>query len=156
MKNILLPFLTAAAMSFGVPAFAGDNCDGDKKAKHFEHSGKHFDRDHKNPLKHMSKTLELTEQQETQIKALFDEAHAERKANKPEKTANLAQLDPNAADYSTQVAALAEQRAEQAKQGVLARAELQQKINAILTPEQQHKMLEMKAKRKDRRAELDS
>lgn len=156
MKNILLPFLTAAAFSFGVPAFAGDNCDGDKKAKHFEHGGKHFSRDHKNPLKHMSKKLDLTEQQETQIKALFDEQRAERKANKPEKAANLAQLDPNAADYSTQVAALANQRAEQAKQGVLARAELQQKINAILTPEQQQKMLEMKAKRKDLRAELDS
>ncbi len=152
MKSILLPFLTAAAMSFGIPAFAGDDCTGDKRAKHFDHEGK---RAHKNPLKQMSKQLDLTEQQETQIKALFEAERAERKENKMDKNEGFATLDPNAADYNAQVAALAEKRAEQAKQAVLARADMQQKINAILTPEQQQKMLEIKSAHKERHADVD-
>jgi Spy/CpxP family protein refolding chaperone len=159
MKNIMLPFLTAAAISFGMPAFAVQEITKDESARQCDH--KHGDKHHegmpnaKRMLKHMSKALDLTAQQETDIKAVFEEERTKHKANMKGEHKNIMQLDPSASDYNAQVAAIAEERAAQAKAGVLERAAVQQKIHAILTPTQQQKMAELKAKRKDHRSDMD-
>ncbi len=92
-----------------------------------------------NPERHllmMEKMLDLTEEQKVQIQALHEEKMAARAEPKPRFAKEIAELDASAADYEAQVEALADDAAAHAKQRVLERAEMRQRMVEILTPEQ--------------------
>ncbi|WP_028876548.1 Spy/CpxP family protein refolding chaperone [Teredinibacter turnerae] len=97
-------------------------------------------------LEMMEYALDLTTEQKAQIQALRDEHAAARGERGLGNPAALSQLDPSAADYQTQLDALAAQAADSARQRVYFHAEMQAKMREILTPEQLEKWQDMKSR----------
>lgn len=107
----------------------------------------------------MAKVLELSEIQKNEINVLHEEMQDQRAVHRAEmldeenslKINSVRALDPGTADYSDQVAALAEKKAEFAKQRVVRRAEHQTKIYAILDDAQREEWRSFQAELGEKR-----
>lgn len=153
MKQTTAAFLATTALSFGMAglstqAMAKPYMDGHDKAHQCEDRKAKKTNKH---LKRMTKHLDLTEQQVTAIKAIYEEDRAERTSTQsPNKRDGLMALDPSASDYQEQVEAIASERANAVKAHILRRAQTMAKIHELLTPEQQALASERKARRLER------
>lgn len=155
MKKLLITLLATSALGAGTYTYAQNSSAttdatttsmDERSQKHSPH--KHKAKHGKKHLKRMAKALDLSYDQIEAIKALHEQARAER----PERSQGLsiAQLNPYAADYSESVANIAAQKATAVENAILKRAELHAQVFAILTPEQQEKALQLAAERKSR------
>lgn len=103
----------------------------------------------------MAHQLDLDEAQQASLKALFAD-HAEQR---PERThrpqAMLAGLDPNAPDYQQQVKQAITEMQQQLAERVQSRADFKASLYAILNPEQEQKLAELRDQRRDRHGHRD-
>lgn len=132
MVSVLAASLVAGSSAL---AYAGqkDNCSAaDRADKRVERMARHLD---------------LDEAQTASVKALFAD-HADKRQQQPRKAMKgLAQLDPNAADYNEQVQARITEMQQQLAERVEQRANFKAELYAILTPEQEEKMAEMRERK---------
>ena len=163
MKKLLITLLATSTLATstlaaGTYAYAHNNnnttTDEATTTSMDKHSQKHSPREHKakhakKHLKRMAKALDLSYDQIEAIKALHEQARAER----PERSQGLSinQLNPFAADYSESIANIAAQKAAAVESAILKRAELHAQVFAILTPEQQEQALQLAAERSKRK-----
>ncbi|CAA0107782.1 Uncharacterised protein [BD1-7 clade bacterium] len=88
--------------------------------------------------------LQLTSEQRDEIKTIVKKAKTEGRAQREaHRQVSIAKLDPTAADYQTQVEAIADAKAAMVKQRILKQAQVRADIYQILTPEQREKMLKL-------------
>ena len=161
MRNVILVSLLASTLGLGAAAaHAGDNDSGKRGHGYSKHEGgKHSAKKGnrrgggKMMMKRIAKKLNLTEEQQAQIKTLRTaqkESHSTiREAQKALRT-EIKALDTTSADYDTQVAALADKKADLERQTFIQRSEARQQFAAVLTDEQRATMKELKDNRKDR------
>ena len=175
MKTRIGIALTALALASGVVYAANSsgiaNCDRDgfmsKGGKHGSMQGQMYGREQgkgmhnaeqmqEHRLDAMEQRLGLTETQRQQVGALMErnpqqmsEKHAQMQAFRSQ----VHSLDPAAADYQDQVAALAKQKTEQMSQQIMERARLHAEIYALLTPEQQQAFRQMEPRGGDRQGQ---
>jgi protein CpxP len=126
MNKKLIIGMTAAAISLGGLGTAW---------AHFREDGGRGGR----MLDHMAEELDLTAEQKAQIAETMKSRHAARKEGREDRREffqKLTGLKPDAPDYQQQLDDLVRQAEQRARDMVLERAEQQQKIYAILTPEQ--------------------
>lgn len=160
MKKTTAAIIATTALSFGLVGLShnvmakqgdpteGRQCGGD--------GDKHSLKKEQKRLKRMTQKLDLTEQQVADIKAIYNAEHEQRQEHAQvrkadRKGASIRALDPSADDYQEQVVAIASQRGDAAEQRVLKHAEIMAKVHAVLTPEQQAKAAEHKARRHQER-----
>lgn len=98
-------------------------------------------------VERMTKHLELNEAQTASVKALFADQAAQRPEQPRKGMKGLAQLDPNAADYNEQVQARIADMQQQLAERVERRANFKAELYAILTPEQEEKLAEMRERK---------
>ena len=101
----------------------------------------------------MTEKLALTEQQQIDIKALFEKQKIASDAGKDSRRAlheALRNLDVNAADYDQQLTAIKEQAGLKAQGKIDNMMAMKRGMAAILTPEQLEKMQQMKMKKSEK------
>lgn len=174
MKKALLMTLLAGTLGLGTAAQAqdGERCDHDgqgyskqENGKHHgkrggRHGGKHGERHYNSERKmaRIAKKLNLTEDQQAQIKSLRSAQDTERQALREEMKAlrtKMRELDTTNADYAGQVVILADQQANLQRKKFIQRSEARQQFEAVLTEAQRTTLKEMKAKRKNRHGKHD-
>ncbi len=99
-----------------------------------------------NMVEHLAKALDLTEAQQTQVKAIIDAARAAdepRHAKRDELHKQLEAATANGQFDETQVRAIASQQAQLMADTIVEHERTKSKIFAILTPEQRTKAEEM-------------
>ena len=97
-------------------------------------------------IEHLTKALNLTAEQQTQIKALMESAHAAeepRHEKLKELRTQLESITANGQFDETQVRAIANQQAQLIAETMVEHERMKSKVFAILTPEQRTKMLEL-------------
>ena len=105
-------------------------------------------------LEHMTSTLGLDQTQQTAVMEVLTKQAELRPAHKQgHQRMALAALDPNAPDYQQQVQALIGKMQEDLGQRGQTRADQKAELYAILTPEQEQKLADMRDKRKHHRHE---
>ncbi|MCV6590660.1 MAG: Spy/CpxP family protein refolding chaperone [Marinobacterium sp.] len=95
----------------------------------------------------MQNKLDLTDEQVAQIDEITDaqyKAMRDFKRSKRDQQQAMLQLDPANANFDAEVARLAAQAGERTEAMLKLRAETRAKLAAVLTPEQQEKMKELK------------
>jgi len=103
-------------------------------------------------LEHMTSALNLDQTQQAAVKELLTQRAEQRSAHKPgNRYSGLTALDPNAPDYQQQVQALIKEMQQNMAQRMQAHADHKAALYAILTPEQEQKLTEMRSERKHRR-----
>lgn len=116
-------------------------CDG----KRDHHRGGFFDVDR------LERVIDLTDAQKSELEGIAEQAKAERKASfKERKGQHMMSLDPSAADYQTQVQALADANAERAREKTLKMADYRAQVYAVLTPEQRNTLEQKMEKRREK------
>ncbi|WP_286240914.1 Spy/CpxP family protein refolding chaperone [Neptuniibacter halophilus] len=104
-------------------------------------------------LDRMSERLNLSEEQEAQLRSHMaggkDQMKAQRESRR-EIQRQLMQLDPGAADYQDQLSQLVLKAQKQTEAMILARAEQKEKLHQILTPEQEAKFAEMRSQMQEK------
>jgi len=134
--------LGSSATVLAAPRDACDN--GDRQEKRMEKR-----------LERMADKLELTDDQQAAIKALWEKQEKPEKSEKPRRPAmpgeGLRSLDPNAEDYAEQVQKHIEQAQERIAQRMQAQAEYKAALYDILTPEQEETLEKMRDRFEDRR-----
>ena len=121
-----------------------------KKHGSSEYRGKHGARNPERMLKKMTKALDLTEQQQTELKAAFESQKSVMDANKESRKSlhdAIRKLDVNAADYSAQLATVKAQAGLAAQTKIDNLMSMKQQLAKILTSEQLEKLEEMKMKK---------
>lgn len=121
--------------------FSGD-CERSEHRGKKHHDGKRLER--------LAKKLDLSDVQQTQMKALFEQQKASREGKSDERKAihqALRDLDVNAADFDTKLAAVKEKAKLQAVSRIDSKVFMKQKMSEILTAEQLVKLQEMQDKR---------
>ncbi len=99
-------------------------------------------------VERMARHLELDKAQQTSLQALFAD-RAEQRSEQPRKRmAGLAALNPNAPDYQQQVKQLISEMQQQMAKRMQARADFKASLFAILTPEQEQKLAELRAQKR--------
>ncbi len=98
-------------------------------------------------VERMARYLELDDAQTASVKALFAERAGQQQDQPRKPHATLAGLDPNAADYQQQVKQQISEMQQQLAERLQARADFKASLYAILTPEQEQKLAEMRAQR---------
>ena len=159
MNKLKLALATALMGTLGfaaTPAMA-EGGEGWKKG-HKGHHGKMHKRGKrgggKHMMKRMAKVLGLTDAQKAEMKTLREAHRAEVKPLREKGKANreaMSALDLTAADYDGQVAALADQQANLARDMFVLKNKMKQQMSAVLTEEQREKAKEMRAERKKRK-----
>ncbi|MEH6444939.1 MAG: Spy/CpxP family protein refolding chaperone [Oceanospirillaceae bacterium] len=110
--------------------------------------GKNGKRGHNSDRKlaKLTKKLNLTDDQQSQLKVLFSEQKESRMAKSAQRKAlhqSIRDLDVNAADYSTKLATVKQQAGLAAQSKIDSIMSMRQKMQVILTAEQLDKMQEM-------------
>jgi Spy/CpxP family protein refolding chaperone len=146
MLSLPAIFLAGTFGSLQVQAQDNDH----KKGHRYEqgNKGEHSER----MLKRLSKKLDLTEQQQTDLKALFDnkkEASEGKHASRQALHDAVRNLDPSAADYASKLAQVKQQAGLAAQNKIDNMMEMRQSLQSILTPEQFTKMQAFKEKRSE-------
>lgn len=125
-----------------VAAYADRDCDHDR--------GRH---NMAEKFEHMSERLDLTTDQQTQVKAIldkyeddFDGFEGRKKMRK-----DMMKLDPSAADYNEQLAQKAQEAADKVKQKIETMGQFRKEMHAVLTEEQRAKMQEMMGRQEKKR-----
>jgi Spy/CpxP family protein refolding chaperone len=101
-------------------------------------------------LKKMSKKLDLSKDQEAQLKTLFEARQVMRESGmQARKTLHesIRNLDPKAADYTTKLAAVKQQAGAQAQSKIDSMMSMRASLQEILSADQYQKMQEMMDKR---------
>ncbi|MCW8887102.1 MAG: Spy/CpxP family protein refolding chaperone [Motiliproteus sp.] len=169
MKRKLIITTTALALAVaGTTAVAvgsnyGDRyCDKDdrmgSKGRYSEHSQRGGMMGAK-MLQKLDWALELSAEQRDQIRDIMKDRQAEMTGKRDQMMSlrqSMKNLDPNTADYQTQVNKLAQQQADAARERVLGHAETYAAIHGVLTPEQQAEFKELKEKWGDKREKKHS
>lgn len=109
---------------------------------------RHKERRMEHRVEHLTKELKLTPEQQTELKAQMLSQHDGMKLkhqNRDTVFKQLMQLDPNAADYQTQLNSIVLEAQEQTKSMILEKADAQEKLFEILTPEQEKSFIALKA-----------
>lgn len=100
--------------------------------------------------------LELTEEQQSELKALFDQRreamqeHREERKDRDNKPMGLRDLDPNSDSFSADVEKLIADAQARVAERIQQQADMKQKVSDILTPEQFEQWEKMAAKGGDR------
>ncbi|WP_022953943.1 Spy/CpxP family protein refolding chaperone [Leucothrix mucor] len=162
MKKAILVTLLASTLGLGAAAVhandASDTRDGKGYSKHHDGKGKHAGKrggrhGGGHMMKRMAKKLNLTEDQQAQIKS-FREAqrtqHQTLREQMKELRTETQALDTSSADYQNQVAALADKKANLDRAAFIQRNEARQQFESVLTAEQRATLKEMQEKRKNR------
>ncbi len=148
-RHLITGITTLAVVSLGNYAMAEETADPGKDCK-----GKHSFHQHmkgERRLEHMTRFLELTDEQKQTLAARKDEQRTQYREQRQQiRQAQRAvhEAIANNAD-ETEVAALADKLGDLNAQQVVARAKEKQFLLSILTPEQKEKMEQMKSKRKE-------
>ncbi|AOY42691.1 MULTISPECIES: Spy/CpxP family protein refolding chaperone [Psychrobacter] len=159
MKKLLLGSVLAASSVFTVTACSSVNAASDTAPMN-QMQKNHKDGAMRGP---MSK-LNLTATQQAQIKAIMQEKHGDRVADREKHQAERAQMEQqiqaltNASTLNNAaVNRLADQQAAKAKQRFIERVQTQHAISQVLTAEQRAKMEQLKSERqeKDRKHSKD-
>jgi len=139
MKTII-NILTLVLLSLG--AIHSAYADGDRtdRARHKPIS-----------MKMMHKALNLTDEQVNKIRTIRAEAKTKRpsKRDMQQAFASLHQLDPNQADYPAQLDAAIATHTNKLATMMKKKAEVHQQVLAVLTPEQQSRLHELKQAKLD-------
>jgi len=162
-KHVLLTLFTSALTITAISAHAGSEyCDEAKKGGHGysqHHGGKHGERHHgkrhggQYMLKRLTKKLDLTEDQQAQLKTFRDDQKAKNDTLREQMKAlrtEMHALDTQSADYDSQVAALADKKADLGRQMFIQRAATRQHLESILTDEQRTKFKALQEKHHNR------
>ena len=160
MKKAILVTLLASTLGLGAAAVHADNTaseNGKGYAKHEngKHGGKHGKRGGKRGggkmMGRMIKKLDLTEAQQAELKTMREAQKTQSEGLREQMKAlrtEMKALDSTSADYDSQVAALADKKANIDRQKFIQRSAAQQQFEAVLTEEQRAKLKEMKENRK--------
>lgn len=148
MKKLIQTLVLSTAL-VGAAAYAGEGR-GDHHGKGYPHGeGRSY-------WHHLETKLDLTEEQKAAIAEIHKAYPREdAKAHKRQFARDLADLDPAAADYQAQVAAIAKEQAANLEQAIIERGQVHAKVYAVLTPEQRAKLQELKAKRREKLKEAE-
>ncbi|MGA4438803.1 Spy/CpxP family protein refolding chaperone [Psychrobacter pocilloporae] len=152
MKKLLLGSVLAASSVFTVTACSSVNAASDTAPMN-QMQKTHKDGAMRGP---MSK-LDLTATQQAQIKAIMQEKHGDRTADRAKNQAERAQMEQqiqaltNASTLNNAaVNRLADQQAAKAKQRFIERVQTQHAISQVLTAEQRAKMEQLKSERQEK------
>lgn len=152
MKKLLLGSVLAASSVFTVTACTSVNATTDTTPA-TQMQKNHKDGAMRGP---MSK-LDLTATQQAQIKAIMQEKHGDRTADRAKNQAERAQMEQqiqaltNASTLNNAaVNRLADQQAAKAKQRFIERVQTQHAISQVLTAEQRAKMEQLKSERQEK------
>ncbi len=153
-KKILSPLTLLAACLLTTGAYAGKDggpaCEGKDRHAHHE---KHF-----MPMHKMTKNLDLSEEQQKQLKALHEENGPKMQAQHEamqEKHKQMHELIASGGYTEDKAAQLAEQQGAIAAEMARLRAAEMAKFYALLTPGQQQKFSAMKHERPGMKMEID-
>ncbi|MAY41929.1 MULTISPECIES: Spy/CpxP family protein refolding chaperone [unclassified Neptuniibacter] len=108
----------------------------------------HKERRMEHRVEHLTKELKLTPKQQTELKAQMLSQHEGMKLkhqNRESVFKQLLKLNPNSADYQTQLNSLVLEAQEQTKSMIIEKADAQEKLFEILTPEQEKSFIALKA-----------
>ena len=151
-RNIVVITLVTALVGAGVAVAGSGNC-GQGEGGHGYHRGnggmfgQHM-------LSHMQDALDLTDAQSETLENLLETHKSDRSgihADRREMMSRALQLDPSAGNYDSEVARLADEVGEMARQRALSMAEIQKSVYAVLTPGQQDELRQMLEKRMQRK-----
>jgi periplasmic protein CpxP/Spy len=137
---IVLTTLTLAGTASGL-VMAHDKGDGERQERHQEKR-----------LERMSEALDLTEEQQAQVKELMAES-TDRKGDRESRRElhrQIRDLDTGAADYDTRLDGLILQAQQQLDESIRERQAKRVAMQDILTDEQEAKMAEMMQKRMEK------
>ncbi len=161
MKNKAIAFLAIPTMAL-LSSFNFANADDtstiktDGAKQHSEKGGKHRGPSIEKKVQRLTKVLELSEAQQTQITALFEKQKAAHKAGAEQRKSlhdAIRAIDVNAADYTAKLAQVKQQAGLEAQNKVEKMLTAKQEMQKILTPEQFSKFEEIKAKMKMKRGQ---
>lgn len=159
MKNVILVTLLASTLGLGAAAVhADDNNSGQRgqgysKHEGGKHAGKRGGKRGGNKVSRITKKLNLTEDQQAQIKSFREANKTQHEALRTEKQAirtEMKALDTTSADYDSQVAVIADKKANLDRKTFIQRSTARQQFESVLTDEQRATLKEMKENRKDR------
>ena len=164
MKKAILVTLLASTLGLGAAAVHADDNDSGKRggqgySKHEggkhggKHAGKRGGRHGGGMMKRMAEKLSLTDAQQAQIKTFREAQKVQHQALRTEKQAlrtEMKALDSTSADYQSQVAAIADKKANLERKEFIQRSESRQQFESVLTAEQRTTLKEMKESRKNR------
>ena len=167
MKKAVLVTLLASTLGLGAAAVHAESGDSSKRghgySKHEggKHHGKRGGRHGggKHMMKRMAKKLELTEAQQTELKTLREAQKEQYKALREEMKSlreKMKALDTTSADYDSQVAAIADEKANFERKRFIQKSAARQSFMNVLTEEQRTKLKTMKEERKSRHGKRDS
>ena len=160
MNKTILVTLLASTLGLGAAAAvqANDTSSGNGQgySKH-EGGGKHFGKrgGKRGGMKmgRIAKKLNLTEAQQAQIKsfrAAQKEQHQALRTQKQALRTEMKALDSTSTDYQSQVAVIADKKANLERQSFIQRSQSRQQFESVLTAEQRTTLKEMKESRKSR------
>jgi Spy/CpxP family protein refolding chaperone len=135
MKNRILVIAGIAVLIIGATVFALGHGFQDGQ-------GQGRGQDHARMMDHMAKALELTAEQQTQVKALMEGMHTAEQARHAKRDELRKQLDAATANGQfdeTRVRAIANEQAQLMADSLVEHERMKSKIFAILTPEQRTK-----------------
>lgn len=158
MNKTILVTLLASTLGLGAAAVqANDTGSGNGQGYSKQEGGKHFGkRGGKRggmKMERMAKKLNLTEAQQAQIKTFREAQKEQHQALRTEKQAlrkEMKALDSASADYQSQVAVLADKKANLDRKSFIQRSQSQQQFESVLTAEQRATLKELKESRKNR------
>ncbi len=167
MKKALLVTLLASTLGLGATAVHAESESSDKrghgysKHKDGKHHGKRGGKRHggAHKMQRIAKKLGLTEAQQAEIKTLREAQKEEHKALREEMKAfreKMKALDTSSADYDSQVAALADEKANFERKRFIQKSAARQAFMNVLTEEQRATLKTMKEERKNRRGKRHS
>jgi Spy/CpxP family protein refolding chaperone len=169
MNKTLLVALLSSTLALGASAIQAEEttsttttAESEGYSKHKDgKGGKHHGKRHgkkrggkSKMMKRMAKKLNLTEEQQASLKTLREESKAASQPLREEMKAlrtEIKALDTTSADYDSQVAILADKKANLTRQAFIQKSSARQKFAAVLTAEQREMMKEMMSKRKGKR-----
>lgn len=137
--------------------FAGDKEHCDRHGKHARHHQTGAMKHHHNPMLRLLSKLELSEQQDQQIKQILEAEKPEMRTQRQAKIGLMHELHEVVSQSSfddKKAEALASKIGDLAKASAMQKAKTGSKIYATLTPEQQQKFNQLFEEKKQKRAAL--
>jgi len=138
MRNKILVMAGIAVLIIGATVFA--------LGHGFQGMGDGRGKNHARMMDHVTKALDLTAEQQTQVKALFEGMHQAEEARQTKREDLRKQLEAATANGQfdeTRVRAIANEQAQLMADSLVEHERMKSKIFAILTPEQRRKAEEM-------------
>jgi len=152
--TVLVAFLVTSSLAFAAPGgHKKSNCNNNGQrgqAMTYEQHKEKMD----NRLERMGIVLDLTAEQKGQLKSIFDQQWKDRQALRTEMQASRTALQAARQDSNfneKEFRAQAQKHADLKADMMVERNKVQQKVFAILTPEQQKKMEQMRDLRAENR-----